>query len=609
MYLHTDELIFDPLPQPYRYVNKLLLRCIEDAIDLAEGGGSAQCLNTVVGHNLRLTKVGKIPTSQMDTFFFSTAIATHEVSLYRLLGETHFIVTGTSQGNIAIYDPHTQSAVYTLSITALSKFAAARPILHLSAFETDHSHFVIVFATEDLTYLLFLSSQFILKASIELDFSVFSLDSLILSNCAQPYLVATDGTGRTAIYHCNVPSELIPPEGQTPTPTKAQQNRPIQLDPLLEIDKCPISTGPVSSETQLAQRTEDPTTRKRPPKKKPAGPPKGKGRAKSPGTIALETSALIETTKYHAVGYVFDDVAVLRFGSFPMIIIYSMQSPNPILNEFPLPSPVSAAVELTSEKHVILGLENGSFCFLNVARRTLHDHQFPRQGAIVSLLVEGDILYTFTATKAISAYRLQECRVAEKLYSWSDDDILECHVAPGAVLTLNQKSSDANVVQALSKTVNWEERELGLFPNVSVLNGRSGQYIGTAASPANLELLQTFWSREYALFVFNDPVEFKATSAERAVSPAHGKRGASPKGAKAPAAQPKKGGKGRAARKVEEAKEPEPEAAVIIKRQIIGLLPLGKTVTAFQRVYERAEDEKKRRRAKKSELDNGGDDR
>jgi hypothetical protein len=600
MFLHTDELLFDPLPQPYRYVNKLLLRCIEDAIDLAEGGGSAQSLSSVVGHNLRLTKVGKLPTSPMNLFFFSTAIAAHEVSIYQLLGNSPFVVAGSSQGQIMIYDPHTSSVVYTLSITTLSKFATVRPILHLTAFETDHSHYVIVFTTEDLSYLLFLSNQFVLKSSIELDFSVFSLDSLILSHCELPYLVATDGTGRTAIYKCSVPPELIPPDGATPAQTKAQQNRPIQLDPLLELDKCPISTGPVSSDSQLAQRTEDPAARKRPVKKKPAAPAKGKGRTKSPGTTALELSAAIEVTKYHAVVQVFEDVAVFRFGAFPLIIIYSMQSPNPILNEFPLPSPVTASAELIAEKHVILALENGSFCFLNVARRTLHDHQFPRQGTIISLLVEEDILYTFTATKAISAYRIENCRVAEKLFSCSDDDILECHVTPGGLLTLNQKSSDGCLIQALSKAVSWEQRDLGFFPNVSVFNGKSGNYIGTAASPANLELLQTFWSKEYALFVYNDPVEFKASAAERGAS-SHGKRGASPKGGKGSAPQPKKGAKGRAAKKVEEAKEPEAEATVVIKRQILGILPLAQTTGAFQRVYERAEAEKIKRRMRKVE--------
>jgi hypothetical protein len=39
MYIHTDEILFDPLAQSDRDVNMLLLRGIEDAIYLADGGG------------------------------------------------------------------------------------------------------------------------------------------------------------------------------------------------------------------------------------------------------------------------------------------------------------------------------------------------------------------------------------------------------------------------------------------------------------------------------------------------------------------------------------------------------------------------------------------
>ena len=30
MYVHTDEVLFDPLPQPYRFLNKILLQTIEN---------------------------------------------------------------------------------------------------------------------------------------------------------------------------------------------------------------------------------------------------------------------------------------------------------------------------------------------------------------------------------------------------------------------------------------------------------------------------------------------------------------------------------------------------------------------------------------------------
>jgi hypothetical protein len=51
-----DEMVilFDRLPQPSRFLNKLLLHHVGDAIDLAEVGGSAESLDSVISHNLRL---------------------------------------------------------------------------------------------------------------------------------------------------------------------------------------------------------------------------------------------------------------------------------------------------------------------------------------------------------------------------------------------------------------------------------------------------------------------------------------------------------------------------------------------------------------------------
>ena len=64
MSVHRDEVLFDPLPQPYRFLNKLLLLCIEEAADLAEGGGVQETRTAFIGHNLKLTKVGRIPVIQ-----------------------------------------------------------------------------------------------------------------------------------------------------------------------------------------------------------------------------------------------------------------------------------------------------------------------------------------------------------------------------------------------------------------------------------------------------------------------------------------------------------------------------------------------------------------
>jgi hypothetical protein len=599
MYIHTDELIFDPLPQPYRYVNKLLLQCIEGAIDLAEGGGSAESLHAIVSHNLRLTKVGKLPTQQMETFALSTSISSQEISVYTLLGNTQYLLAGTNQGTVLIYDPIGESTVFTMSITTLSKFAAAHPIQHLIGFETDHSHYVVAFATEDTAYLMFISSAFAVKSTIELDFSLFALESLVLSTSSQPYLIATDGTGRTAIYNCHTPAELIPVDSGTgPAGAKAQASRPIQLEPLLEVERCPIPTGPVTSESHFAQtRTEDPAGRKRAPKKKPAPPPKGKGRAKSPGTSALDIASAADTTNYHGVAYIFDQVVVMRFGTFPILLIFGLQPPNPILNEFPLPSPVSSAVEMNPENHIVFGLENGSFCFLDVARRTIHDHKFPRQGLIRSLLMSEGILYTFAATKAVNAYRIENVQAGEPMFSCSDDDILDTHVLGNVILTLNQKSSDLNILQALANTVTWEERQLQFFPSISVICPTRSLYLGTAAIPINLEVLQTIWNEKYVVFVFNDPVEYRATSPDRANSPNHTKRAPSPKGAK-PAPAPKKGKPARSSKKVEDVKEPEPEVTVKLKRQIVGVINLEKVVRGFEEIRERIDLEKAKRKSR-----------
>ena len=116
MYLHNDEILFDPLPQPYRFVNKILLRVIEDAIDLAEGEGSAESYNSIISTNLKLTKVGKNPTFEMNDFFLSTNIDENEITQYSLVSDTHFLACGTSQGMIHIYDIENKSIVYSLNI-------------------------------------------------------------------------------------------------------------------------------------------------------------------------------------------------------------------------------------------------------------------------------------------------------------------------------------------------------------------------------------------------------------------------------------------------------------------------------------------------------------
>jgi hypothetical protein len=110
-------------------------------------------------------------------------------------------------------------------------------------------------------------------------------------------------------------------------------------------------------------------------------------------------------------------------------------------------------------------------------------------------------------------------------------------------------------------------------------------------------LLQSQWNRNYALFVYDDPVECKIAPVERAPSPPTGKRTASPKGGgkSAPAAA-KKGKRARSSKKAEEVKEPEPEVAVVMKRQVISLVSLVAFVDSFRKTHETVENVRARRR-------------
>ena len=259
--IHNDDVLYDPLPQPYRFLNKLLIKTFEDAVDLAEGGGAAEIRNAYISHNLRLTKVGKIPTKVHDQFILSSTISQNEISCYQLLANTNLLVIGTSNGNILIYDPSTDQVVYNLSITTLSKFAQAHPISILCTFETDFNNYIIAFATEEVSYLLLISNTFVLKSSNELDISSFIFETLEFRTCDQPFLSITDGTGRTTIYNCHTPSELTS-DNAVPS-TKNQGTKSMSLEPVFEVEKCPISTGPVSSEAIAPPKAEDPNAKKK----------------------------------------------------------------------------------------------------------------------------------------------------------------------------------------------------------------------------------------------------------------------------------------------------------------------------------------------------------
>lgn len=599
MYLHNDELLFDPLPQPYRFVNKILLRCIEDAIDLAESGGKAESLYSIVSHNLRLTKVGKIPAFTINEFFLSTAIANHEIISYQILGETQYLVCGTSQGNIIIFDPVEKSILYSVNVTSLSKFAQQNPIVRLNCFQTDYNNYIVSFVTEDVGFLLFLTSTFQLKNSVELDLSQFNFDTLELKNCSEPYLILTDGTGRTVIYNCHTPNDLIAADNSLTTSTKSTQSKPFQPEIIFEIEKCPISTGPVSSEAQLVTKTEDVGNKKKPVKKKAAPAPKNKGRPKSPNPQSIDNSNSADVTHYQATAYIFENTAVIRFGTFPLLLLYKLSSPCQLVCEFPIPSPVTACLEVPNGNHLVIGFENGSFCFLNVLRKTLHDHEFPKQGSIKSLHIQDDILVTFSETKMINVYKIDsKFKIVENLLTCSDDDILQTNLSFDCLITYNQKSPDIGIARALTTKKIWDGRLIEVFPNISIIKAQNGSYCGSVLTPTNIELVTFLMNKNWAIFIYNDPVEYRLSTPSRGTSPAHGKRGVAQKGAKNAAANAKKGKINPRVNKkaAEETKEAEQEITVVVKRQIIGYVDFKAVKEFFDKRQENIEKEKKQRR-------------
>jgi hypothetical protein len=53
---------------------------------------------------------------------------------------------------------------------------------------------------------------------------------------------------------------------------------------------------------------------------------------------------------------------------------------------------------MIDDNHLIIGLETGSFFFLNVAKGTLHDHRFPRQ----TLLMRENLLPSIACEAVVS---------------------------------------------------------------------------------------------------------------------------------------------------------------------------------------------------------------
>ena len=581
---HTDELLFDPLPQPYRFINKILVQTIESAIDLAEDGGSAEALNAFVCHNLRLTKVGKIPTLSMDNYLLSTTISPNEITCYSIFADTRYLIAGNNQGVLTIFNVEEKQILFTYTASSISKFATG-PITHILSFKSDHDVNVVVFTCEESLIILFISQSFALRGQMEVDISSFLPESLEIEKCIQPYIYITDGTGRTLIYNCTTPADICTPEQNAGA--KGSVAKTISLEPIFECEKCLISNGPVNSEQGVTLKIDDPTTRKKGQRKKAPATGKGGKRVKSPGSITAEAGQPVEMTRYNSTCIVHDDMILVYFESFNILILYCTQPTLEQVCDFSLPSKLTSINELR-EGIVGLGFENGSFCLLNIPRRSITCHMFQKRGAITGIKAMASTLFTFTVSKNTTAYQFDGRRVGNQIFSLSDEDVLDMKLASKCMITYNGRPSDLGLCNALMSKVEWAERNLHLVPNISCVDESSGKYLGTIKTPANLEVIDTLWSDRTCIMIYKDPKDYLVPATKLAPL-AHGKRGTSPKGRKEPAKRGTKLGKGvgsgNATSKkflAEEIKD-EPEPMIVQRRELIGFIKLDEAIEKFEK--------------------------
>ena len=586
---YTDEMLFDPLPMPFRFVNKILVQTIEAAIDLAEDGGSAEALNSFVSHNLRLTKVGKIPTLSMENYILSTVISPNEITCYKLFSNTRHLLVGNNQGVISIFDFDEKQILFTY--TASSKFASGN-ISQMISFPTDHNNHVVGVICEDSLIILFISNNFALRGQMEVDVSSFSQESLKVDHCYQPYIYITDGTGKTIVYDCHTPPDFISNENQgglsATSSVKNISTKSLNLEIVFETEKCLISNGPINSEQNITIKIEDPVTKKKGQRKKPTSAKGGK-RAKSPASIAAESAQPTEITHYNATVAAYSNLIAVYFEGFNILLIYETHPQITLVSDFSLPSKVTCINELI-DGLVGIGFENGSFCLLNLKKQAISNHLFQKKGAIIKIGCISNTIFTFTENKNTTAYKFDGKKIGQELFSLSDEDVLELKLCCNYMLTWNGKPSNPGIVHALCKRVEWAERELDLLPSISCVNGDSGKYLGTINTPSNLELITVLWNQDTCVFVYKDPKDYLVPATK--VTTSHGKRNANQKGGKNASKKGSKGGKAgtTSSRKVnaEEPKE-ENEPMMIQKREIIGLLKLDEFIAKFEHAADSSE--------------------
>lgn len=574
---HNDEILFDPLPQPYRFISKILVQTIEEAINLAEDGGSTEAQNAFVCHNLRLTKVGKIPIVSLDKYVTSTELSENEITNYQIYANTKNLLFGTSAGTVHIYNPESKQNLLTINVSSISKFAQGS-IAHLSSFETDYENNIIVFTCEESAFIAFISNSFQVRGTLEIDITQFHRDTLTITRSSDFYVVFTDGTGKCIVYDCHSPQEF---QTQDTNSQKAPTSKALNIEPIFETDKCLVSNQPVNSEQSTSIKIEDPATKKKNARKNKLPPAKGKMRNRSPSNLTAEAIAPIVITHYNATIFVHEGHILVYYEGFQVLLLFQLTPQLQQVSDFLLPSKVMCMCEVT--KGVIaFGFENGSICVLNIKRRAISAHTFQKRGAIKKIKAIDNIIYTMTNARNITAYEFDGKKVVGELFSFSDEDVIDMVSASSMLVTVIGRPSDAGLCSYLTKKLDFSGLTLDLIPTVSFMNP-NGKYIGTIRTPSNLDHIDILWGNNFAIFVYKDPKEYLVPAAKTTPQPAHGKKGLSPKADKKQTSSKVKSTKSIKDMKkvVEEAKE-EPEPMVVMRREIIGFMSVDEVKKEFQ---------------------------
>lgn len=182
--------------------------------------------------------------------------------------------------------------------------------------------------------------------------------------------------------------------------------------------------------------------------------------------------------------FVFEDFAVIYFGHFPVLFVYSFD--GTLLYDFPLPSSITTGCQIPTG--IAFGFQNGSICFFDGINRTLKNHIFPKQGMIQEVHYIEPNLITFTSNKIVTSYLIDNFKVAYTNFTFADEDIMNGMPTSKHFLTFNQKSSDINLWNALHSSSDWEERKIVLLSNYFNYYPSKGTYIGSLNAPNTINL-------------------------------------------------------------------------------------------------------------------------